>query len=444
MGYWIVVVDDDVLSLKNAKELLGAEDMRVGCLRSGKALLEYMKKNTPDLILLDVLMPEMDGFETYQRLRQFEKEEERHETPVIFLTGENNSESESRGLKAGASDYIKKPFNRDILIRRIKNTVKNTRMIESLTEEATVDKLTGFFNKAAGTGKIEAFCKEEKGSLVVFDLDNFKLVNDMYGHDMGDRVLVAFAEIMRNNVRTEDVLSRIGGDEFMGFFPEMADEKGVDGLMKRLNEDFLKTAKALMGEDFAIPLGVSAGVVFVPEFSDDYPTLFRYADSELYKVKQNGKHGYSIYDGNSLIDKAEGDLDAELDRALHVMAERADGAVQDAMLLSSEAFAANYRFIMRFVKNNKGYVYSMLFSLSSKDGGPLFEDVTEKFGNVLQKCLLPSDILLQHKGNRFIAVLAGFEKRDIQGVAARVKQEWESTEYSDIAVIEYTSSQTDY
>ena len=130
MGYWIVVVDDEPLSLTNARSILIKNEMKVSCLRSGADLLKFVETNDPDLILLDILMPEMDGFETFHALRRLEEKEGRIPTPVIFLTGENNSESERRGLKAGASDFIRKPFDRDILINRINNTIINSKTIE--------------------------------------------------------------------------------------------------------------------------------------------------------------------------------------------------------------------------------------------------------------------------------------------------------------------------
>ena len=245
MGYWIVVVDDEPLSLKNAKEHLNKKDMRVSCLRSGSDLLTFMEKNTPDLILLDILMPGMDGFETYRELRKQEEQQGRPLTPVIFLTGENDKETERRGLRAGASDYIHKPFDKDILINRIVNTINNSRTIESLTEEATLDKLTGFLNKTSGTEKAVSMVKSSPGALVIFDLDNFKLVNDIFGHDMGDRVLVSFSDIIRHNVRSADMISRIGGDEFMAYFSDMTDEEAVSSLVSRLNDQLLSESEKL-------------------------------------------------------------------------------------------------------------------------------------------------------------------------------------------------------
>ncbi len=232
MNYWIVVVDDEVISLTNAKTILSDQNMRVSCLRSGRDLLKFMETHTPDLILLDILMPDMDGFEAYRELRKMEELVGRKRTPVIFLSGAEDSETERRGLKEGASDFIRKPFNKEVLIRRIDNAITNAKTIESLTEEATTDGLTGLLNKASGTERISKLCDERAGTLMLFDLDNFKLVNDLYGHDMGDRVLESFADIVRHNVRGEDVVARIGGDEFMAFFCDMQKEEAVAALTK--------------------------------------------------------------------------------------------------------------------------------------------------------------------------------------------------------------------
>ena len=196
MGYWIAVVDDDALLLRSAKDLLEGYAMRVTPLRSGSALLKFIENNTPDLVVLDILMPEMDGFETFHQLRALEEKLGRHTTPVIFLSGDNDMAAERRGLRDGASDFVRKPIDKDILVSRIFNTIESHKTIELLTEKATLDKLTGFINKASGIEKISEMCQDHDGALMLFDLDNFKLVNDIYGHDMGDEVLIAFSEIV--------------------------------------------------------------------------------------------------------------------------------------------------------------------------------------------------------------------------------------------------------
>ena len=436
MGYWIVVVDDEPFSLTNVKNLLKEENMRVSCLRSGSDLLEFVAKNTPDLILLDILMPEMDGFETYRALRRFEDREGRTQIPVIFLTGENNSETERRGLKAGASDFIHKPIDRDILIKRIKNTIINSKTIESLTEEATVDKLTGFLNKASGTEKISELCSTKSGALMIVDLDNFKLVNDLYGHDMGDRVLVSFAGIVKLNIRSDDVVSRIGGDEFMAFFDDLTQEEDVASLTERLNEQLMKEADFLMGKDHGIPLGISIGAVFTSGNAKDYQILFQYADNALYEVKRNGKHGYYIYDPDISDGSREYDLDSELSRIIQIVSERGEG--KGALILGQEIFTWNYRFIERFLERCGGVATRVLFSLSSDEKGVMFSEMVLEFGNVLKNMLGKSDIILRWQHNMYFVVLPLRSEEETSEMIDRIMEEWESKAYPGRVSIDYS------
>ena len=154
MDRWIVVVDDEAMSLTNAKNMLGEENMRVSCLRSGSDLLKFMEKNQPDLILLDILMPDMDGFETYNALRKLEDSMGRSHIPVIFLTGENNSSVEQKGLAIGASDFIRKPFNKEIIVR-----------LEALKDRIDEEDLTAAvlaalrWHGAAGRGRLGVFAR---------------------------------------------------------------------------------------------------------------------------------------------------------------------------------------------------------------------------------------------------------------------------------------------
>ena len=180
--------------------------MRVTALRSGPALLEYVEKNgTPDLILLDIMMPEMDGFETLEKYREKEKELGSAEKPVIFLTAEDDVALERKGLETGVSDYIKKPLDSDILIKRVRKVLNIFDQMNKYETEAEHDSLTGLYNKATATEKIAATCLTARGYLLVIDLDSFKLVNDIYGHDMGDKVLIEFAGLLKKNIKHKNI-----------------------------------------------------------------------------------------------------------------------------------------------------------------------------------------------------------------------------------------------
>lgn len=440
MSYWVTVVDDEPLCLTTAKSLLHENNMKVTCLRSGNELLEFVGTHTPDLILLDILMPEMDGFDTYRMLRQFEDKEGRTHIPVIFLTGEDSNEAERRGLKAGASDFIHKPFDKDILIKRINNTIVNSKTIESLTEEATLDKLTGFLNKNSGTERVTALCKEKQGALLILDMDNFKLVNDLYGHDKGDNFLVAFSEIVRLNIRAKDLVCRIGGDEFLAFFPDMLYKEDVASITERLNKQLLKVSDKLLGEGHGIPVGISVGAVFTSEQANDFQLLFRYADSALYETKRSGKHGYFIYDPQSIAgtrDENE-DLELDLEHLIKIMSERGEG--KGALLLGQEAFSWNYRFIERFLSRYGGTTTRILFSLTSEETGIIFTEMISQFGNVLKDNLRKSDIIIQWQQNRYFVVLPLLTEKDKPAIIDRIMGKWKDCGYYERISVKYTSN----
>lgn len=135
MDYWILVVDDDVSNLTVANSILSSESMRVSCVKSGVAALKFLSANKPDIILLDVHMPEMNGFET---LKHIKENENTADIPVVFLTADSDNETETRGLKAGAIDFIAKPFVTEVLLLRIKHIVELTRLQADLAHEVEV------------------------------------------------------------------------------------------------------------------------------------------------------------------------------------------------------------------------------------------------------------------------------------------------------------------
>ena len=132
MSDWILVVDDDTSNLRMASHILSAENMRVSCLKSGEDAIRFLQENRPDLILLDIHMPGMDGFETIAAVRSNPKTAD---IPVIFLTADDDSETETKGLKAGARDFIKKPFVPEVLLLRVRHTIELIRLQTDLARE---------------------------------------------------------------------------------------------------------------------------------------------------------------------------------------------------------------------------------------------------------------------------------------------------------------------
>ncbi len=439
MDNWIVIVDDEALSLTSARTLLASEDMKISCLPSGRSLLKFMEKNDPDLILLDVMMPEFDGFDTLSALRKQEKEQGKQEVPVIFLTGESDDETERRGLNLGAADYIRKPFDKDILISRIKKTISNSKKIESLTEDATKDKLTGFFNKAEGVARVREILVSFSGALLMLDLDSFKLVNDLFGHEKGDQILRGFADLAKTSTREGDILCRIGGDEFLFFCCNLHGEPAVAALTLRLNEQLEEKAKELLGENHGIPLGISVGAVMVPEYGRDYESLFKMADEAMYRTKKNGKHGSTVYaEQDSSYDPAQNPGE-ELVRITKILEERNPG--REALLLGTDVFSVIFQFVERFNSSHDGKSLILLFIVTAKKNmeKKLLNDAVNSFGELLKKSLGKCDIIMQGKKNQFFVMMPMTKEPDADGVIDRILSAWNDIAGSEDFEIKTTS-----
>ncbi len=443
MASWIIVVDDDVTNLKVAGQILSKNNMRVTALRSGQALLDYVRdKGAPDLILLDINMPEMDGFETYENYRKLEEELQILQTPIVMLTADEDKANESRGFEMGVSDYIRKPFDPDVLVRRVNNIISTRGRMLKYEEEATIDKLTGFLNKYNANEQIEKLCLSREGALMIVDLDSFKLVNDIYGHDMGDRVLSAFSQIIKSNMIFPAVFGRIGGDEFLLFAENMKEERDISKFSEAINRDLITQARSMMGSDMSIPLGASIGAVFVPEQGTNFNELFRLSDRALYTIKNNGKHGYSLY----VEEEAENSIPGDISLAMLTTILEERNIPQNAMWMGKEAFGNVYRYMIRYMDRYRGTAYKMLFTAKfiPKD---LSESEKEKIllslRELLQESLRNSDIMMQIGDNHFFLMLPEISDYNVNRVTERVMHAWKNNQYSGLVELSVETESTD-
>ena len=443
MACWIIVVDDDVTNLKMAGQILSKHNMRVTAVKSGKALLEYVEEHGfPELILLDINMPEMDGFETYGNLRALEADKGVPQTPVVMLTADEDKTNESRGFEMGVSDYIRKPFDPDVLVRRVENIISTRGRMLKFEEEATIDKLTGFLNKYNANEQVSALCGNKNGTLMIVDLDSFKLVNDIYGHEMGDRVLAKFSQILRNNMNFPTVFGRIGGDEFMLFAELMHSEKDIAKFSEAINQNLTAEARLMMGEDMSIPLGASIGAVLIPEQGTEFNELFRLADRALYTIKNNGKHGYALYRDED----AESAIPSDINLAMLTTILEERNIPQNAMWMGKEAFGNVYRYMIRYMDRYRGTAYKMLFTarflpkdLSQSEKEKIMVSLRE----LLQESLRNSDIMMQIGDNHFFLMLPEISDYNVGRVTERVMHAWKNNEYSGLVELSVETESTD-
>ena len=439
MADWIIIVDDDIINLKSAGQILSKNHMRVTALRSGQALLDYLASNDfPDLILLDLKMPEMDGFETLKRLRGMEKG--REETPVIFLTAADDTEAEITGLQMGAMDFIRKPFMPDVLTGRVRRVLRMQEQLHRFEKAAMVDQMTGFLNKEAAEKNMKELCASETGFLCILDLDTFKPVNDLYGHDTGDQVLVLFTALLQKEMRYDDVCGRIGGDEFIIFIRNMKTEEELSRFVSRINEAYCLRAGKLIGPQ--MPLGVSVGAVSVPDHGRDYDQLFQMADEALYTVKQNGKHGCCVY-GSTVIGSIRTPAEEmDLESITMILEERS--APTSAMWMGKEAFISIYRYMTRYMERYHGMAYRTLFTIHMNDGESTPEsraEVMAGFRKLMQNSLRNSDIMVEISDRQLFMLLPETKDYNIGLVIGRLLDRWNQSEFSSRATIVYETGQ---
>lgn len=422
----ILIVDDEDVMLELTKLVLET-DYETVCASSGKEAIELFETERPDMILSDLLMPEMSGYE----LQQIIQEKSSRQIPFIFMTADERDESESLGFELGAADYIRKPLKSDLLIKRIERVFQHVEQVNGWKRVASTDAMTGLLNKSASQREITNACKEHQGVLMMIDLDSFKLVNDLYGHEMGDRILICFSKLIKSITREDDIAGRMGGDEFIAFCKNLKDEKIIAEKTAFLNEELVKSAKQYMGENMNIPLGASIGAVLVPDSGTEYEDLFKKADSALYTVKQKGKHGYAIFQGEALHKETEhvGNIDH-----LHmIFGERNIG--RGALIVEKSNFQTIYQFLMRFLNNYSWDIRLAVFSLgeetqesasekNAENNPDSLSQITDRFCKLAKEHLRSSDVILKNGKNQVLILLMKVDHENCEIPIMRVVDAW--------------------
>ena len=425
----ILIVDDEFVMLSLTARIL-SQKYQVLTAKSGPEAIRLYETENPDLILSDLLMPDMSGFEMYEAIqKRFGKH-----VPVVFMTSADGESIEKKGFESGAADFIRKPFQASVLLRRIDNILKSLELIKGLTEEASRDSLTGFLNKGAVTEKLTELCRIRKGILLIIDMDSFKLVNDLHGHEKGDKVLKAFADIMRKNTRSADISGRIGGDEFILFCTDSTDRATVSLICKRMNDQLVIRAKEILGENMTIPLGVSIGAAVVSENGTEFETVFQQADQAMYTVKQNGKHSFAFCD-----DRTEGgeEFSQEEDlQSLNMIFEERNIS-NGAYFIGREAFTQVYRFFLRYVHSYKESAYSVLMTLSPAESCNSFSDISDLFGEIVGKSLRKSDIMVRIRQNQYLLLLPHVKDDFFEPLMERILKRWNSFPSADSVNVRY-------
>jgi diguanylate cyclase (GGDEF)-like protein len=287
----ILIVDDAPANIRILGQAL-AEDYQLRIATNGARALEIVKSDTPDIILLDIIMPEMDGYDVCKRLKE---DELTRNIPVIFVTGKTDEEHEFRGLELGAVDYIGKPFSIPIVKARVKNHLELKRRGDLLEELAFLDGLTCIHNRRRFDEVLDQEWRRalREGiwfTVMIIDVDFFKLFNDCYGHGAGDKCLRQVAQTLKQSFsRAGDFVARCGGEEFAAVLTGTGLDDAIECAQK-LREELasinVKHASSPISDHVTVSIGTAS---VQPCHESSAAEVLKIADQMLYSAKREGR-----------------------------------------------------------------------------------------------------------------------------------------------------------
>jgi diguanylate cyclase (GGDEF)-like protein len=337
----ILVVDDTPVNLRLLSNLLSEQGYEVRKAINGKMALTAVHTAPPDLILLDVMMPDLSGYEVCTHLKQ---NQETAQIPVIFLSALNDVNDKVKGFTVGGADYITKPFEYEEIVVRVNNQLalktaeqqlwqlnaeleervrQRTRELEmanaQLQQMAFHDSLTGLPNRIQFRQRLDTALMQQTPdqqlAVLFVDCDRFKVVNDSLGHLVGDELLIALSQRIQQLIQPHHTLARLGGDEFALLLPQLLNHKAAiqkaDEILEILSQPFKLN-------QYEVFINASIGIALSGKDDTDPEHLLRDADTALYQAKANGRGCYHVFDRTlhlAVVNALE--LESELHRAVH-------------------------------------------------------------------------------------------------------------------------------
>lgn len=290
----IFVIDDNRLNVRLLTDILEDENFIVYSADNGLPVLDMARKLHPDVILLDIMMPNIDGFEVCKLLKN---DPEVKDIPIIMVTAKTEGTDIKQALEFGAFDYIKKPVDEIEVIARVQSALRYKKNHDELKELAMKDSLTCLYNHALLLELLEKELTKQQInnsniSFVMIDVDYFKNLNDEYGHLAGDKVLKEISSILKSSVRKGDIVGRYGGEEFSIVLSGL-NKRDAFLLCERIRENI---------ENFIFNIGsktikitISIGIYFKDSKEQiSAEQIIQKADEELYNAKNNGRNRIEI------------------------------------------------------------------------------------------------------------------------------------------------------
>jgi len=299
----VLLVEDNQIDADIIRHFLKEEPLRLEVAKTGREAFSLLNSQKVDLVLLDILLPDISGFEIFQSLKENEKSKD---IPVMIITSLSSFESKITGLELGSDDFLIKPIVKRELLARMRILLEKKAQLdrlrshyESALKTATIDWLTGLYNHGYFKKFLELEIKRSLRhpypiSLIILDVDDFKEHNDRLGHSAGDSILHRVGQAVRSNIREIDLAARYGGDEFAVVLP-YSDSDGTLSVAQRIQQAVQRLEISWPAGQGPNTLSVSMGIAVYPEDATTAEDIVKKADQMLYRAKKNGKNQFCIY-----------------------------------------------------------------------------------------------------------------------------------------------------
>ncbi len=311
----ILIVDDDRSMRIALREVLEEDGYQVDEASNGAQAVAVSERHMPDLVLMDAVMPGMDGFTACKKIRHFASGKQ---TPILMITALEDEPSIERAFASGATDYIPKPVHFGVLRQRIGRLLDASQKEKHVRHLAYNDPLTGLPNRTLFMESLADLMKRRTSdvhslALLFLDLDRFKMVNDTLGHDAGDMLLKAAAERIVGCVRHGDMVARLGGDEFTIIIDDIRSHTVAASVAEKIC-NALSTPFSFMGQEMYV--STSIGISICPEDGNDIGTLMKHADTAMFRAKERGGR-YQFYEAGMEAEVTKRlEMESDLRRAL--------------------------------------------------------------------------------------------------------------------------------
>lgn len=436
---YILIVEQDPQKLNDIELALKGEYKFKSCSIKEDAL-ELLMRKMPDMILVEDHRPEINAHEIIEHVK---RADELSRIPVIVLTEQEDEEYEKKCMDAGASDFIFRPCSKVGIRSRIHRVLEyekakkalyasvsiNSAELDEMRDMAKRDPLTKLYNRVYTEERINEYLLERRnrGAMLMIDMDNFKEINDTYGHIVGDEILIEFGNTLKALTRQDDLVCRLGGDEFIVFLKDVASHSVV---IEKVEQIIMTLEKRIQKPKEGGGISVSTGIAMAPADGRSFNQLYQNSDKSLYFVKQNNKGAYHFFSEEGAMDvyrlkTKNTQVDLEHLRAFIQEAGYNRGAYQ----VEYDGFKKIYRFIARCIGRTKQEVQTVLFTLSNEKN--YLPDVQElvfamdNLKNAVHQSIRRGDVATNYSSSQFVVILMDSSYEDAEMVAERIRDKYD-------------------